>query len=318
MRIRSLVPMILILALALTLCGCGVIGLPAGVLGTQSAALDVIGGADGPTAFYITGKPAPESTAAPESAAAPETPVLPLPRGVDSVQTLLEISLDYFHNDCDYSRIAEYHDPAAYLACFIMEDFYRDEELSFAEARVKAALLYGDAATLEAGDPRLAELVAEEMDVEDADDLLNDFMSSLRDDFRSGEITEADPNYELFSAMLTDWDKGSDYLLTHYPALREQFRDQGICFDLEDAMDAMRRFARFELCRSEEENRRFRDLSCEYRPENVYVDESGVCSYDMGYVVNGNEAWGVDMLYYYEDGLYYLIGYSYVLGNTGG
>ena len=48
------------------------------------------------------------------------------------------------------------------------------------------------------------------------------------------------------------------------------------------------------------------------------MDESGVCSYDMGYVVDGYDAWSVDMLYYVKDNLYYLIGYSYVLGSTGG
>ena len=76
--------------------------------------------------------------------------------------------------------------------------------------------------------------------------------------------------------------------------------------------------ARFEIFRNREADEIFKTLECEYRPENTYVDESGVCSYDMGYVVDGYDAWSVDMLYYVKDAQYYLIGYQYVLGSTGG
>ena len=82
-------------------------------------------------------------------------------------------------------------------------------------------------------------------------------------------------------------------------------------------MDAMQRFARFELYH-EDLTTRFTTLECEYRPENAYVDESGLCSYDMGYVVDGNDAWNLDLLYYVEDQVYYLVGYEIVLGSMGG
>ena len=273
MRFRAFAGLLLIAAMILSLTAC-VAKLPVEELipGTGEAPIST----------------APVTTAAPE-------PSLPAPKGVDSVKTLLELSLDYFHSGCDYSKIAEYHDPVAYLAYFIMEDFYRDEELSFAQAREKAALLYTDAETFRAKDPKLAEMVMEEMDAEDPEEALAEYMNHLREGFRNGDITEENPNYEKFSALLTDWDKGADYIFEHYPELMEDAAARGAVFGLEGAMDAMRRFARFELYRSEREDEIFRELECEYRPENSYVDDSGVCSYDMGSVITGNESWGVDL-----------------------
>ncbi|MBR7011245.1 MAG: hypothetical protein IKI02_10125 [Oscillospiraceae bacterium] len=268
------------------------------------------------------GKPG-ESQAAPDTAAAPaETaapaPALPQPKGADSVKTLMELSLDYFHSGCDYSKIAEHHDPRAYLAWFMMEDFYDEEDMSLDQAMEKAALVYGSAEELETKDPRLADMIRDEMDVEDPNEALSEYMNDLRSAFRNGEITEDNPNYEKLSALLTDWDKGADYVFEHYPELLEGQRERGYCFSLEEALEQLRRMARFEIFRNREADEIFKTLECEYRPENTYVDESGVCSYDMGYVVDGYDAWSVDMLYYVKDAQYYLIGYHYVLGSTGG
>lgn len=264
------------------------------------------------------GQPGQETQAAPETTAAPAAPDLPQPKGADSVKTLMELSLDYFHSGCDYSKIAEYHDPRAYLAYFLMEDFYDEEEMSLDQAMEKAALFYGSAEELQEKDPWLAEQVMEELDAMDPEEALNEYMTGLRDSFRNGEITEDNPNYEKLSAILADWDKGADYVFEHYPELLQSARDRGMVFGLRDAMEQMQRFGRFELYRSTEEDEKFRDLECEYRPENTYVDPSGICSYDMGYVVEGYDAWSVDMMYYVRDGLYYLIGYSYAVGSVGG
>ena len=292
-RILSLT-LILIFALGLTACG-GTLPVP-------------------PTG----GQPGQETQAAPETTAAPAAPDLPQPKGADSVKTLMELSLDYFHSGCDYSKIAEYHDPRAYLAYFLMEDFYDEEEMSLDQAMEKAALFYGSAEELQEKDPWLAEQVMEELDAMDPEEALNEYMTGLRDSFRNGEITEDNPNYEKLSAILADWDKGADYVFEHYPELLQSARDRGMVFGLRDAMEQMQRFGRFELYRSTEEDEKFRDLECEYRPENTYVDPSGICSYDMGYVVEGYDAWSVDMMYYVRDGLYYLIGYSYAVGSVGG
>ena len=302
MRIRSLLIVLLIVALTVSLNACG------GKLPVEGLPTTPQGG---------DGADAPATQAAPATTAAPE-PTLPQPKGVDSVKTLLEISLDYFHSGCDYSKIAEYHDPRAYLAYFLMEDFYDEEEMSLDQAMEKAALFYGSAEELQEKDPWLAEQVMEELDAMDPEEALNEYMTGLRDSFRNGEITEDNPNYEKLSAILADWDKGADYVFEHYPELLQSARDRGMVFGLQDAMEQMQRFGRFELYRSTEEDEKFRDLECEYRPENTYVDPSGICSYDMGYVVEGYDAWSVDMMYYVRDGLYYLLGYSYAVGSVGG
>jgi hypothetical protein len=38
----------------------------------------------------------------------------------------------------------------------------------------------------------------------------------------------------------------------------------------------------------------------------------------MGQVVEGNDVWSIDMLYYVENETYYLMGYSLTLGSLGG
>jgi len=289
-RILSLA-LVLILVFGLTACG----------------GLEPLPGADKPAGQDA----APESTAAP----APATQ-LPAPQGADSVKTLLEKSLDFLHNDCDYSKIEDVQDPVAYLAYFFLEDFYDDENLSFAQAREKAALLYGDAETLKAKDPELAELVMEEMDAEDPEEALNEYMNTLRESFRNGEITQENPNYDKLSALLTDWDKGADYIFKHYPELMENAQANGAVFGLEGAMEQLRKFARFELYNNDLKH--YQNLESEYRPENSYVNEAGWCSYDMGQVVEGNDVWSIDMLYYVENETYYLMGYSLTLGSLGG
>ena len=241
---------------------------------------------------------------------------LPDPAGADSVKTLLDRALEYLHNDCDYSKIEDVHDPVAYMALYFMEDLYRDRDMSLEEARGKAELLYTDAENLRTIDPELAELISEELDLDDAQDLFNEYMTDLRDSFRNGEITEENPDYEELSSLLTDWDKGMDYVFEHHPELREQFRNRGIAVSLDDAMDMLRSYARFEMYN--QDLHRFRDIECEYRPENVYVDESGICSYDMGTQIEGNDVWYIDMEYYVEDATYYLICFSLVVGSMGG
>ena len=298
---KCVLSLALVLILIFGLAACGgkvppVESLPVGGL---------IPGADG-TQVADTIPPATEALA----------PALPAPKGADSVKTLLEKVLEYLHSGCDYSKIEDVHDPVAYLAYFIMEDFYRDENLSFAQAREKAALLYGDAETLKAKDPELAELVMEEMDAEDPEEALNEYMNNLRNAFRNGDITEENPNYDKLSALLTDWDKGADYIFEHYPELMEDAQAHGAVFGLEGAMEQLRKYARFELYNNDLLH--FQTLECEYRPENTFVNEAGWCSYDMGYLIEDGSSWGIDMLYYVENETYYLMGFSTVVGGVGG
>ena len=112
MRTRVIL-IVLVLSLLLGLTACGGKENPAGTLPPEG----LIPGAD----------TVPESTEAP-------APALPQPKGADSVKALLGLSLDYFHSGSDYSKIEEYHDPLAYLAYFMIEDFYEDEDLNLAQA----------------------------------------------------------------------------------------------------------------------------------------------------------------------------------------
>ncbi len=277
--------------------------------------LAACGGKEAPAGTLPVGELIPGADIPPASTEAP-APALPAPHGADSVKTLLEKSLDFFHNGCDYSKIEDVQDPVGYLAYFFLEDFYDDGELSFAQAREKAALLYGDAETLRTQEPGLAEEIMEEVDAEDPEEALSEYMNSLRDAFRNGDITQEDPNYDKLSALLADWDKGADYIFEHYPELMENAKANGAVFGLEGAMEALRQFARFE--RYNDDLKRFQTLESEYRPENTYVNEEGWCSYDMGQVIEGNDVWSIDMLYYVENGTYYLMGYSIVVGSMGG
>lgn len=286
MRCRFVLSVLLIAAVLFTLCACS-----------------------------TEGKTQNNASGASSSIPASTETALPHPTGADSVQALLEKSLDYLHSG-DYGKIADVHDPAAYLAYFFMEDVCDDQDLTFAQAREKAALVYGSADELEKADPALAAAILEELDVEDPDEAFNDYMSELRDAVRSGEIGEDDPNYETYSAMLADWDKGADYVYSHYPEVFEKAAASGTVFNLDGALDQLRKFARFELFHSDLEH--FQTLECEYRPENTYVDESGICSYQMGSLIDDGSSWWIDMLYYVENEVYYLIGFSVAVGGVGG
>lgn len=306
MRFRSALCFLISLLLLLSLAACGK---EAGAPAPESS----VPGQESEAPSEGAGEESKQEEAAPEASA-----TLPEPRGVDSVKTLLEISLDYFHSGCDYAKIAEYQDPRAYIARLLLEELYDGREMKLEEAMEKAALLYGSAEDLQQKDPELAAYVMEQTDMEDPEEYISEIMEMVREDIRNGNLTKDSPDYEKYAQMLTDWDKGADYIFEHYPEFLEEARDRGISFSLEDAMDIMRRYGRYELYRSPEEDAVFKDLECEYSPENTYVQANGVNSYDMGSVIDGYSSWSADMLYYVRDGLYYLIGYSYAVGGTGG
>ena len=105
----------------------------------------------------------PGQDAAPESTEAP-APEYQRPQGADSVKTLLEKSLDFLHNDCDYSKIADVHDQLANMAFLLVITEYGSNyatetvsEISWEQALERAKLLFLDAERLRAQDPALAE-----------------------------------------------------------------------------------------------------------------------------------------------------------------
>ena len=301
MRTR-VIPIILILSLLLGLTACG-------------------GNENQPSG----GKPG-ESQAAPGTTAAPDAPapVYQRPQGADSVKTLLEKSLDFLHSDCDYSKIADVHDQLANMAnlLIIMEygsNFATETvtEISWEQAVERAKLLFLDAETLRAKDPALADKVMEWNGARDPAEFVNRLVEAIREDFRSGTINESNPNYEYLSQLLTDADKGADYIWTHYPEMFQGEKDAGAVIGLDGALERMRRMA--DLREESGDLAHFKTLELEYRPENSQPGRNGnIYSYYMGSLIDGHSTWSIDMLYYVENEVYYLIGFDYAVGGVGG
>ena len=305
MRIRVILTLVLAVALILILAACGSI----------TPVKEEVTASPVPSAENTPVPSEPKPSEAPKETVSPAEPALPAVQGADSVKTLLEKSLDYFHHDCDYSKIADVHDPQACLASwYILEDLYRDQELTWEQAMDKAALLFGSAEQLREKDPELARLTMDEMDVDEPEEALEEYMEDLKYAFQSGEITEDDPEYERLSQILTDWDKGTDYLLSHYPEIIEDAAERGTVIGLEGALELLQREARYER---DAGDTLFRDLECEYRPENVFK-EGLLWGYDMGYVVHGGDVYMVAMKYYVRDEIYYLADFGIVVGSMGG
>ena len=286
MRFNRMIAVVLISALTFTLCSCSSRGANPGA--SQPA------------------KPQPAST----------EPALATVKGADSVKVLMEKSLEFYHTG-NYAAIADVHDRQAWIAWFLMEDIYRDDDtLTLEQAMDKAALLFTDAETLQAKDPELAELLLEEFDVEDRQEFLNDYMEDIKYDYQEGELSEDEPDAERAAQMLEDWDKGVAYMFEHYPELTEYAEAHWIAFDLESVMKLLQKDDSFGLDQREFE--RFRGLECEYSPEKIHVNDDGICGFDLGSVIEENDVWEVTMLYCVRNEVYYLIGYSYAVGSLGG
>ena len=269
------------------------------------------------------GQPGRETQAAPEATEAP-APVYQRPQGADSVKTLLEKSLDFLHSDCDYSKIADVHDQLASMAnlLIIMEygsNFATETvtEISWEQAVERAKLLFLDAESLRAQDPELADTVMEWNNAQDPAELVNRFIENLRESFRSGTINESDPNYEKLSQLLADADKGTDYIWTNYPEFFQGVQAPGMVIGLDGALERMRRIA--DLREESGDLAHFKTLELEYRPENSQPGRNGgIYCYDMGSLIDGHSTWSIDMLYYVENEVYYLIGFDYAVGGVGG
>ena len=284
MRTR-VIPIILILSLLLGLTACG--------------------GKEGqPTPTGV--QPGKETQTAPGTTAAPDAlaPVYQRPQGADSVKTLLEKSLDFLHSDCDYSKIADVHDRLANMAnlLIIMEygsNFATETvtEISWEQAVERAKLLFLDAETLRAKDPALADKVMEWNGARDPAEFVNRLVEAIREDFRSGTINESNPNYDYLSQLLTDADKGADYIWTHYPEMFQGEKDAGAVIGLDGALERMRRMA--DLREESGDLAHFKTLELEYRPENSQPGRNGnIYSYYMGSLIDGHSTWSIDMLYY--------------------
>lgn len=289
--------------------------------------LTACGGKEGqPTPTGV--QPGKESQAAPGTTAAPDAPapVYQRPQGADSVKTLLEKSLDFLHSDCDYEKIADVHDLQAALADLLIIMVYGGNyatetmpEVSWEQAMERAKLLLGDADSLRAQDPELADQVMSFTQARDPSEFVDQLVNAVRESFRSGKIKESDPDYENLSQLLTDADKGTDYIWSHYPEFFADLKAQGMIFGLEEALESVRAYASLTHERSKSDLAHFKTLELEYRPENSQPGRNGnIYSYYMGSLIDGHSTWSIDMLYYVENEVYYLIGFDYAVGGVGG
>ena len=243
---------------------------------------------------------------------------IPAARGADSVRTLLEKTLEFVHSGCDYAAIADVHDKQAHLAYILIIAYYDSNfategfsEFTWEEAMKKAALIMGDAETLKAEDPELAEKLMSR--VTDPDEAVNSMVDNIRAAIRDGSLTEEDPNYELASGIMIDWDKGSAYNFEHYPEVFEDARKHGVLFSLEDAMAELTDYVNSGVFNNDLKH--FKNLEAEYHPENAEAGRNGgIFYYDVGTVTEtdeyGNSAYNLDMVYCFRDGAYYLIDYN--------
>ncbi|MBO4229783.1 MAG: hypothetical protein J5938_05490 [Clostridia bacterium] len=234
--------------------------------------------------------------------------------GAESLQALVETFLDYIRHDCDDSRLKGIQDPVGYLAMVLNGDLYEGRNLSLAQAREKAGRLFGTAEALKQNDPELYWWVYDSLNVTDSEEAVNQYMNRLKYAFQTGEIGPEDPKYDTYSRMLTDWDKGADYVMEHYS---DMFSDFNMFVGMDSALRYVREYAAMK--RHNDDLQVFRDLSAEFRPENIYTENGGFFSYSMGSVNRENGGhYSLYLNYYYENGRYYMIGYDVSVGADGG
>ena len=241
---------------------------------------------------------------------------VPSPSGADSVKVLVEKTVEFLRNDLDYSKIKDVHDPLEFLAIAFIKELDEYEELTDEQAREKAKLIYGTAEELKEKDPELEEAIRDDFDVIEPEEAVNEFMTDVRNAIRNGEIKSGDPDYEKYSKMLTDWDKGADYMLKNYPEIKQNYKDRDYPIGMDGALELLRSYAQFKSF-----NRklaRFKNLKAEFKPENINVWENGYSSYEIGSVVEEDSAYSLEMIYYYRDGRYFILSYVVSIGGIGG
>lgn len=251
------------------------------------------------------------------SSSGTQAPAFVLPKGAASGQELMNQVSSWINNGCQSEDIASVLDPRAMLAFFLVEDLYRDDpSVTFDDCLTKAELILAGEEALRAGDPELYALLEEEMELSDCREDLEEYLDDLRWDMRNGYLTSDDPEYAEASQLLTDWEQGLDFVIEHHPELVEQMRDRGVFLTVEAGLEWLA--MRMDPANDREHLLPLAPLSCEYQPENVYVNQRGYCVIRLGSYPDGNNVWEVDMIYYVRNDTYYLAGFDMTVGAMGG
>lgn len=241
------------------------------------------------------------------------------PEGAATAEELFNCAVDYLKSGCDANTVAGVHDQKAFVAYYIQLLYYEgfDKDVPFDECLKKADLLYGDGDTLRAQDPELADMIMEELDALEPEEAVTEYLDQLRQQFKDGAITEDHPNYEKLNQILSDADKGTDYIYENYPEVFDRdFPYQAV--GLDNAMEQFRYIGSLAYDRDFLVEH-FRDADFkEFRPENVYTDSTGTSAIEIATAIDGGGAYYADMVYYYDGRAYYLICFDTAVGGIGG
>ncbi len=241
-------------------------------------------------------------------------------RGADSVKTLVEKTLSFLHNGCDYSLIADVHDQQACTAVAMIAALYYTSydsegftEFTWEQALEKAGLILGDEKTLREKDPELVDRMLKRFRVMDLGEYYKAMAEEIRSSMKEGYLKPGDEGYEKWYQFLVDSDKGTEYLTEHYPEILEEARKNSQCFSLNDVQDEFRKYASGWTFNSD--LRHFKDLTAEYSPENAREGRNGgIYRYDLGRIGVGEDVYGIYMNYVVKDGRYYIVDYSVWVG----
>ena len=85
--------------------------------------------------------------------------------------------------------------------------------------------------------------------------------------------------------------------------------------ELNDAIEILCKYVRFE--RENAGISRYKDLKGDFSSDNIESGD-GCNRYDMGSVLDDNSSWRLTLVYYFENGLYYLISFDETVGGIGG
>ena len=182
-------------------------------------------------------------------------------KGTDSLEKLVDITMDFIKSDGDHSKLEGVTDPKTRLVYFVKEGIYEMESgFTWEDASKKADLIMQGADKLKEEDPDLAQTIL--------DDMAN-----------MGQNVK----------------------------------------DLQDAVDILCKEASSELNGAYYASK-YKDLECEFNPENINIGENNYNRCDLGRVADKDDPyrmWGLELVYYYDGETYFFVGFDEVMGGVG-
>ena len=115
--------------------------------------------------------------------------------------------------------------------------------------------------------------------------------------------------------------QGADKLKEEDPTLAQTILEEipktgHYVTDLQDAIDILCKMASCELD-SDYYTSKYKDLECEFNPENISIGENNYNRYDLGRVADKKDSyttWGLELVYYYDGEAYFFVGFGEIMG----